>query len=118
MQAFKTQIDKWEHSLNYSVSDQINTSEITSWVSTNLQNLAGGTFNAFIAIGIMYFLLYYMLTFQDKIRNSLDEYLPINHENLMLIGKESDNMVKANAIGIPLVAFVQGIVALILVFQY
>ena len=54
-----------------------------------------------------------MLTFQDKIRNSLDEYLPINHENLMLIGKESDNMVKANAIGIPLVAFVQGIVALI-----
>ena len=61
----------------------------------------------------MYFLLYYMLTFQDKIRNSLDEYLPINHENLMLIGKESDNMVKANAIGIPLVAFVQGIVALI-----
>lgn len=113
VQAFKTQIDKWEHSLNYSVSDQINTSEITSWVSTNLQNLAGGTFNAFIAIGIMYFLLYYMLTFQDKIRNSLDEYLPINHENLMLIGKESDNMVKANAIGIPLVAFVQGIVALI-----
>ncbi len=113
VQAFKTQIDKWEHSLNYSISDQINTSEITGWVSTNLQSLAGGTFNAFIAIGIMYFLLYYMLTFQDKIRNSLDEYLPINHENLMLIGKESDNMVKANAIGIPLVAVVQGIVALI-----
>ena len=111
--AIKNQVDTWEHSLNYNISDQINTSEITSWVSTNLQSLAGGTFNAFIAIGIMYFILYYMLTFQDKIRASLDEYLPINHENLLLIGKESSNMVKANAIGIPLVAIVQGIVALI-----
>ncbi|MBW2962170.1 AI-2E family transporter [Mesonia aestuariivivens] len=113
VQVFKSQVDTWEHSLNYSISDQINTSEITSWVSNNLQNLAGGTFNAFIAIGIMYFILYYMLTYQDKIRESLDEYLPINHENLVLIGNESSNMVIANAIGIPLVALVQGIIALI-----
>ncbi|HIB37808.1 AI-2E family transporter [Mesonia sp.] len=113
VQAFKDQINNWEHSINYDISSQINTSEITGWVSTNLQNLAGGTFNAFIAIGIMYFLLYYMLTYRKKIRESLDEYIPINHENLVLIGNESSNMVKANAIGIPLVAFVQGIVALI-----
>ena len=111
--AIKSQVDTWEHSLNYNISDQINTSEITSWISNNLQNLAGGTFDAFIAIGIMYFLLFYMLTFRKKIKESLDEYVPINHENLVLIGNESSNMVKANAIGIPLVAFVQGIVALI-----
>jgi len=113
VQALKTQINDWENSLNYNLSDQINTEKITSWVSNNLQDLAGGTFNAFIAIGIMYFILYYMLTYRKEINKSLDEYLPINHENLYLIGKESSNMVKANAIGIPLVAFVQGVIALI-----
>ena len=113
VQAFKEQVDSWEHSLGYNISSQIDTNEITSWISTNLQDLAGGTFNAFIAIGIMYFLLYYMLTYRKKIKESLDEYLPINHENLILIGNESGDMVKANAIGIPLVALVQGIIALI-----
>jgi predicted PurR-regulated permease PerM len=113
VQAIKLQVNDWEHSLNYNISDQINTTKITSWVSNNLQDLAGGTFNAFIAIGIMYFILYYMLTYRKEINKSLDEYLPINHENLYLIGKESSDMVKANAIGIPLVAFVQGVIALI-----
>ena len=111
--AFKQQMTDWEHAANYEFTNQINTSEIGSWVSNNLQSLAGGTFDAFIAIGIMYFLLYYLLTNRKKIGESINEYVPINAENLSLIRKESTEMVKANAIGIPLVALCQGIIALI-----
>ncbi|MDR6302036.1 AI-2E family transporter [Mesonia maritima] len=113
VKAIKTQINDLEHSFGYEISGQIDTGQITNWVSDNLKNLAGGTFDAFIAIGIMYFMLYYMLTNRRQLRESLEEYIPLNHDNLFLIGKESRSMVKANAVGIPLVALCQGIIALI-----
>jgi predicted PurR-regulated permease PerM len=54
-----------------------------------------------------------MLTNRSQLREALDEYIPIGHDNLVLIGKESSDMVRANAIGIPLVAICQGVIALI-----
>ncbi|MEE2771883.1 MAG: AI-2E family transporter, partial [Bacteroidota bacterium] len=74
IRAVKDQINLVEHDLGYSVSSNIDTTSITSWISSNLQNLAGGTFNAFIAIGIMYFMLYYMLINRQSMRESLIEY--------------------------------------------
>lgn len=113
IEVIKDQIGVWESDLGFKVSESIDTNSITSWVSTNLQNLAGGTFNAFIAIGIMYFILYYMLVNQKEMRQSLYAFIPLDVESIERIGTESVAMVKSNALGIPLVALAQGIVALI-----
>ncbi|APG61205.1 AI-2E family transporter [Christiangramia salexigens] len=113
LSALKKQLNNAETYLDYNLSESIDTTSVTNWVSTNLQNLAGGTFNAFIAIGIMYFMLYYMLTNRHSMRDSMIAYIPLGKDNLKIIGEESDNLVKSNALGIPLVAFVQGIIALI-----
>lgn len=111
--ALKSKLDTWEYQLGYDISSQIDPESISSWLSESLQNFAGGTFNVFISIGIMYFLLYYMFTNRRKLKESLFEYIPINEENLKMIGNESQKMVRSNALGIPLVAIVQGVVALI-----
>jgi predicted PurR-regulated permease PerM len=111
--AFKEQINKIEESIGYKISSNIDSDSITSWVSTNLQSFAGGTFNAFIAIGIMYFMLYYMLISREKMQGILESYIPLASDNIHLIGKESDLSVRSNALGIPLVAIIQGIIALI-----
>jgi predicted PurR-regulated permease PerM len=95
------------------LAQKINVSEVSVWVADNLEGFAGGTFNIFIAIGIMYFILYYMLTNRSELKNSLYEYIPISEKNLKIIGEESQAMVRSNAIGIPLVAIAQGIIALI-----
>ena len=113
LKAFKDQLNNIEADLGYSLSSNIDTSAVTGWVSSNLQNLAGGTFNAFIAIGIMYFMLYYMLTNRASLRESMITYIPLGKDNLRIIGEESNQLVKSNALGIPLVAIVQGIIALI-----
>ncbi|WP_300434091.1 AI-2E family transporter [Christiangramia sp.] len=113
LRALKDQLNTLEDNLGYNLSSSIDTSSITNWVSYNLQNLAGGTFNAFIAIGIMYFMLYYMLTNRESLRESMITYIPLGKDNLRIIGEESNQLVKSNALGIPLVAFVQGIIALI-----
>ncbi|KKL04207.1 hypothetical protein LCGC14_2618400, partial [marine sediment metagenome] len=112
-QAIKSQINVWESDLGYNLSGSIDTNAITQWVSTNLQSLAGSTFNVAIAIGIMYFLLYYMLVYSKQMKESIYDYIPLGSDNLKDIGTESVAMVRSNALGIPLVALAQGIVALI-----
>ncbi|SFZ92341.1 Predicted PurR-regulated permease PerM [Flaviramulus basaltis] len=111
--AFKTQLSNLENRFDYDFTSQIDVSAVSGWLSENLQGFAGGTFTTFIAISIMYFLLFYMLTNRKELRESLFEYIPISQENLKIIGKKTREMVRANALGIPLVAIAQGIVALI-----
>lgn len=113
IEAVKTQINEAEVYLGYDVSKSIDSAAVTNWLSNNLQSVGAGTFNAIIAIGIMYFMLYYMLMYRKEMKETLISYIPLAEENLEIIGKEGDESVKSNALGIPLVAFFQGIVALI-----
>lgn len=113
IRALKEQLGRIEDKVGYDLNSQIDPSAITNWLSENLQNFAGGTFNAFIAIGLMYFMLYYMFTNRTDLRESLKEYIPMDRGNLKEIGAEVQAMVRSNALGIPLVAVAQGFVALI-----
>lgn len=113
VQAFKDQLQNLENYIGYDLSSQIDATAVSGWLSRNLQNFAGGTFNSFIAVSVMYFLLFYMLTNSKRLRESLYEYIPISGDNLEIIGSETRAMVRANALGIPLVALAQGVVALI-----
>ena len=99
IRALKEQLGKIEDYVGYDLNSQIDPSAITGWISENLQSLAGGTFNAFIAIGLMYFMLYYMLTNRSDLRESLKEYIPMDCGNLKEIGVEVQAMVRSNALG-------------------
>lgn len=109
----KSSLATIESKIGMNLTNTIDTGAITDWMSSNLQNLAGSTFTIFIAISIMYFMLYYMLTNRRTFRETLVEYIPLSERNLKLIGEDSVNLVKSNAIGIPLVAILQGAVALV-----
>lgn len=111
--AIQTHLVNWETRFGYNLTSQIDATAISGWLSENLQGLAGSTFTSVIAISIMYFLLYYMLTNRRKLRESLFEYIPISDNSLKIIGEETRHMVRANALGIPMVAIAQGVVALI-----
>lgn len=107
------QLEYWEEKIGFEMNSWIDAGAISSWISTNLQDIAGSTFTVFIAIGIMYFLLYYLLTTSSKNENILKDILPFSDENLKIIQQESAAKVHSNAVGIPLVAIAQGIIALI-----
>lgn len=111
--AFKTQVANLEGWVNYDLSSQINVSAISGSISESLQSVAGGTFTVIIAIGIMYFILFFMLTSRTQMQESLSQYLPLSHDNFETLGEEVHKTVRANALGIPLVALAQGIVALV-----
>ena len=111
--ALKGQIAEWETQFDFDLASEIDVSAISSWLTNNLQSVAGSTFDVFIAIGLMYFILFYMFTNRKMVKNSVGGYLPVSKSNLKLIGNEIQAMVRSNALGIPLVAIAQGIIALI-----
>ena len=113
LKIYKSSVKGIEKKYNIDLTSNLDPSEVSSLITDNLDVFAGSTFNIFIIVAIMYFLLYYMLTNRRQLRESLYEYIPISQENLKIIGKEAQSMVRSNALGIPLVAISQGIIALI-----
>ncbi|WP_299099502.1 AI-2E family transporter [uncultured Winogradskyella sp.] len=111
--AFQDQVGKIKFKTGIDINSQMDTEAITTWISDSAQSMVGNTFNLFIAIGLMYFMLYFMLTNRQELRQSLRKYIPMDNDNINEIGREVQTMVKSNAIGIPLVAIAQGLIALI-----
>lgn len=71
------------------------------------------TFNTLTIVASMYFILYFMLEKPRIFERLMKESAPLKKANVNLIGEKIRKMVIANAIGIPVVAMGQGIVALI-----
>lgn len=88
---------------------------------TKLKNFAGqfstvalsGTFNTLTVILSMYFILYFMFEKPRFFERILVSAAPLKRSNVSLIGEKMRKLIMANAIGIPVVAIGQGIVALI-----
>ena len=62
---------------------------------------------------IMFFLLYFLLQNGRQVEKFLDRFIPLKEENIDMLGNETKNMIKANAIGIPVFAIIQGVIAAI-----
>ncbi|WP_343700511.1 AI-2E family transporter [Chitinophaga sp.] len=87
--------------------------KLQEYITNVLPGFVGATFNTLTAVAIMYFILYFMLVNAREMEEALYEYIPLKDENVELLGKEMKNMVISNAIGIPLIALIQGVVSLI-----
>jgi predicted PurR-regulated permease PerM len=71
------------------------------------------TFNTLTIIISMYFILYFMLEKPRFLERIITTSAPLKKANITLLGEKFRKMVIANAIGIPVVALGQGIVAVI-----
>jgi predicted PurR-regulated permease PerM len=78
-----------------------------------IQKGIGGTFSALGTIFMMYLMLYFMLTGSSSIEKWLRNNMPFKGTNVETFINEFRNLVYSNAIGIPIVALLQGLVGLI-----
>jgi predicted PurR-regulated permease PerM len=81
--------------------------------TTIIPTLLNSSANILSNFAIMFFLLYFLLQNGRQTEKFLDKFIPLKEENIDLLGNETKNMVKANAIGIPVLAIIQGIIAAI-----
>jgi predicted PurR-regulated permease PerM len=81
---------------------------------SELPLILGATVNSIVALVVMYFLLYFMLTNCNKLEEWVEDGLPLRKDNLQRVRHQMNQMVISNAVGIPLIALLQGIAGLIL----
>lgn len=113
VEALKTVVSNIEEKYSVTIASDENINKLGNAITQSLPKILGATFNTLTTIFFMYFILYFMLVNGRKMENTLFEYIPLRDENVGRLSKEVHVMVKSNAIGIPLIAFAQGVVALV-----
>jgi predicted PurR-regulated permease PerM len=94
------------------LSDE-NINKVGTWMASLLPKMLGATFNSLSTIFFLYFILYFLFMQGRAFEKALTAYMPFRADNVGLLEKEVYSLVVANAVGIPVVAFAQGIVGLI-----
>lgn len=84
-----------------------------SKLSAALPSLINSTTNLLFNLALTLFLLYYLLVNGKSIEAYLAAITPLKKENIHKLAIETKKNIKANALGIPLISLIQGIVAAI-----
>ena len=90
-----------------------NFEKISGFITTNVSAILGATLNTLAALAMMYFMLYFMLVNGRRMERAIADFVPMGDTNLNKVGQEVNDMVVSNAIAIPLIAFLQGIVGMV-----
>jgi predicted PurR-regulated permease PerM len=109
----KVTADNLSKKIGYQLVKPSDINELGTRLARLLPKILGVTLDTAALISAMYFILFFMLVNGRYMEDSLYEYIPLKDGNVDSIGNEVKKMVVANTIGIPLIAFIQGVVGLI-----
>jgi len=81
-------------------------------LGTNLvQMFASSSYSLIINVVIVLFVLYFLLYSYEEFETTIREILPFTPENKQTFVHETKSIIQANAVGIPLLAIIQGVFA-------
>lgn len=106
-------INKYEQRYSINIITDENIRRLSTIGAETLPKILGATFNTLTTVVMMYFILYFMLVDGRKMESHFYEWVPLKDENILLLRRELNLLVNSNAIGIPLIALLQGLVALV-----
>lgn len=99
--------------VHFDILSKENMDKLKSSAGKVSTSAVSGTFNTLTVVMSMYFILYFMLDQPRRFERILTSSAPLKRSNISLIGDKMRKLIMANAIGIPVVALGQGLVALI-----
>ncbi len=83
----------------------------TQKLSSLVPKLLSGTASLLANLLMMFFLLYFMLVGGRDMEKNLNHIIPLKPHNIDTLAGETKMMIKANALGIPIICIVQGLFA-------
>ncbi|MFC4164952.1 AI-2E family transporter [Epilithonimonas zeae] len=99
--------------VGFDILSKENITKVTNFAGTLSTKALNTTVNTFTVITSMYFILYFMFVKARLFERIVAKAMPFKRKNIQLLGDKFIKLVMANAIGIPVVALGQGVVALI-----
>ncbi len=109
----KTIGNKLEEVTGIKILSDENIKTFQTKVATIIPQILNSSAGILSNFAIMFFLLYFLLKNGREVEKFLDRTIPLKDENVSMLGNETVNMIRANAIGLPVLAILQGIIATI-----
>lgn len=114
IEKFLTDVQEYIMDLtNINISSSDNVKSMTNFATGMSTKILSSTLNIFSVVTSMFFILYFMLEKPRKLERLCNSAVPFKRANSKLVGVKFRKLVMANAVGIPVVALGQGLVALI-----
>ena len=88
-----------------------NIKTVTQKISGLVPMLLSGTATTLANLLMMFFLLYFLLVGGRDMEKNLHKIIPLKPHNVDILAGETKMMIKANALGIPIICIVQGVFA-------
>ena len=103
-----------ESRFGYHVLNEQTVRNLSGMALQEVPLILGATVNSLVALVVMYFILYFFLTNCNKMEDWMEDVMPLRADNLHRVRHQINQMVISNAVGIPLIALLQGVAGLIL----
>ena len=104
-------VDKFEAYTGAKLLSDENLRMLMQKVTAFIPQLLNSTASLFINLIMMFFLLYYLLVNGTQVERYLTRVIPLEPKNIGALAKETRIMIRANALGIPIISIVQGFTA-------
>ncbi len=88
-----------------------NTKSISQKITAFIPKLINSTASVLTNLIMMFFLLYYLLVNGREVERYLNRIIPLKPKNIDTLASETKLMIRANALGIPIICLVQGVFA-------
>lgn len=106
-------IDKIQQQWGLTIISKSSLSDIGDSLSAFIPTLLNNTANLIGNLAILLFVLYYMLVHGKEMEQYLDRIIPLRQRNIDVLTSETKRLVKASALGIPLISIIQGVTAML-----
>lgn len=111
VEAFKSIDAQVQQKYNMKLLSEKNIAALESAITGAIQGILNESLSIFGTITMMYFFLYFLLINVNKMEAAIVFYLPFQRKKIEMFGKELVAQTFSNAIGVPLIAVIQGLFA-------
>jgi predicted PurR-regulated permease PerM len=109
--AIKHSITVIQDKIGFNIVSEATLTNSLSRLSAFIPTILNSTATLITNLAIMLFVLYYMLYNGSEMERMLQRIIPLKTENINTLASETKKMVRANALGIPLISLIQGVTA-------
>lgn len=102
---------KIQHTIGFDLMNEQSSKNLLMKFSNTVPEILNGTALVIGNFALIMFLSYFMLLNKEAMEKAIANFIPLKDRNVELLGKETKNMVKASAIGIPLISLIQALFA-------
>jgi predicted PurR-regulated permease PerM len=111
LESARTSVMHVQEKLGFTFLSEESLGNALNKLSAYIPTILNSTATLITNLAIMLFVLYYMLYNGSEIERYLNRVIPLKQENINKLASETKVMVKANALGIPLISIIQGLTA-------